>query len=116
MKVRYFLLVAVALVLLTGCHRDASALLERAEAYLPSQPDSAEVCLDSIGQPQRLNDAQKAWYGLLRTYVDNRQGKGVDSDSLIRDSYEYYLPCRSDLRHDAAAPLCPELLLHGTFL
>ena len=90
MKVRYFLLVAVALVLLTGCHRDASALLERAEAYLPSQPDSAEVCLDSIGQPQRLNDAQKAWYGLLRTYVDNRQGKGVESDSLIRDSYEYY--------------------------
>jgi len=90
MKVRYFLLVAVALVMLTGCHRDASALLERAEAYLPSQPDSAEVCLDSIGQPQRLNDAQKAWYGLLRTYVDNRQGKGVESDSLIRDSYEYY--------------------------
>lgn len=90
MKVRYFLLVAVALVLLTGCHRDASALLERAEAYLPSQPDSAEVCLGSIGQPQRLNDAQKAWYGLLRTYVDNRQGKGVESDSLIRDSYEYY--------------------------
>ena len=90
MKVRYFLLVAVALVLLTGCHRDASALLERAEAYLPSQPDSAEVCLDSIGQPQRLNDAQKAWYGLLRTYTDNRQGKGVESDSLIRDSYEYY--------------------------
>ena len=90
MKVRYFLLVAVALVMLTGCHLDASALLERAEAYLPSQPDSAEVCLDSIGQPQRLNDAQKAWYGLLRTYVDNRQGKGVESDSLIRDSYEYY--------------------------
>ena len=90
MKVRYFLLVAVALVMLTGCHLDASALLERAEAYLPSQPDSAEVCLDSIGQPQRLNDAQKAWYGLLRTYTDNRQGKGVESDSLIRDSYEYY--------------------------
>ena len=90
MKLRFFLLVIVALVMLTGCERDATALLERAEAYLPSQPDSAEVCLDSIGQPQRLNDAQKAWYGLLRTYVDNRQGKGVESDSLIRDSYEYY--------------------------
>ena len=90
MKLRFFLLVIVALVMLTGCERDATALLERAEAYLPSQPDSAEVCLDSIGQPQRLNDAQKAWYGLLRTYVDNRQDKGVDSDSLIRDSYEYY--------------------------
>ena len=90
MKLRFFLLVIVALVLLTGCERDATALLERAEAYLPSQPDSAEVYLDSVKQIERLNDAQKAWYGLLRTYVDNRQDKGVDSDSLIRDSYEYY--------------------------
>ena len=90
MKLRFFLLVIVALVMLTGCERDATALLERAEAYLPSQPDSAEVYLDSVKQIERLNDAQKAWYGLLRTYVDNRQGKGVESDSLIRDSYEYY--------------------------
>ncbi len=84
MKLRFFLLVIVALVMLTGCERDATALLERAEAYLPSQPDSAEVYLDSVKQIERLNDAQKAWYGLLRTYVDNRQDKGVDSDSLIR--------------------------------
>lgn len=90
MKLRFFLLVIVALVLLTGCERDATALLERAEAYLPSQPDSAEVCLDSIGQPQRLNDVSRAWYGILRTYTDNRQGKEIKSDSLIRDSYEYY--------------------------
>ena len=31
MKLRFFLLVIVALVLLTGCERDATALLERAE-------------------------------------------------------------------------------------
>ena len=90
MKVRYFLLVAVALVMLTGCHRDASALLERAEACLPARLDSAEVYLDSVKQIERLNDASRALYGLLRAYTDNRRGKEIKSDSLIRDSYEYY--------------------------
>ena len=90
MKLRFFLLVIVALVLLTGCERDATALLERAEAYLPSQPDSAEVYLDSVKQIERLNDVSRAWYGILRTYTDNRQGKEIKSDSLIRDSYEYF--------------------------
>ena len=90
MKVRYFLLVAVALVLLTGCERDATALLERAEACLPARLDSAEVYLDSVKQIERLNDVSRAWYGILRTYTDNRLGKEIKSDSLIRDSYEYY--------------------------
>ena len=90
MKLRFFLLVIVALVMLTGCERDATALLERAEAYLPSQPDSAEVYLDSVKQIERLNDVSRAWYGILRTYTDNRQGKEIKSDSLIRDSYEYF--------------------------
>ena len=90
MKLRFFLLVIVALVMLTGCERDATALLERAEAYLPSQPDSAEVYLDSVKQIERLNDVSRAWYGILRTYTDNRRGKEIKSDSLIRDSYEYY--------------------------
>lgn len=89
-KILFLSLVAWFSVTLIGCDHKAERLLEHAEAYLPSLPDSAEVCLDSIKQPQRLNDAQKAWYGLLRTYVDNRQGKGVGSDSLIRDSYDYY--------------------------
>ena len=90
MKVRFFLLVAVVLVVLTGCDRDAKVLLEQAEAYLPAEVDSAEKCLNSIEQPGRLGDAPRALYGLLRTHVDDRQGRGVGSDSLIRDSYEYY--------------------------
>ena len=77
-------------VTLMGCNREAKVLLERAEAYLPMQQDSAEMCLNSIEEPARLDDATRAWYGLLRTYTDNRQDKGVKSDSLIRDSYEYY--------------------------
>ena len=90
MKLRFFLLVIVALVLLTGCERDATALLEHAEACLPARLDSAEVYLDSVKQIERLNDASRALYGLLRAYTDNRRGKEIKSDSLIRDSYEYY--------------------------
>ena len=84
------LLMAGVLLTLMGCDHEAVKLLERAEAYLPAKPDSAAACLDSIRQPERLDDAERAWYGLLRTYTDNRLDKGVKSDSLIRGSYEYY--------------------------
>lgn len=77
-------------VTLVGCDHEARVLLERAEAFLPAEPDSAEMCLNGIEEPARLGDESRALYGLLRTYVDNRQGKEVKSDSLIRDSYEYY--------------------------
>jgi len=84
------LLVAGLVVTLVGCDHETDRLLERAEAYLPAEPDSAEMCLNGIEEPARLGDEPRALYGLLRTYVENRQGKEVKSDSLIRDSYEYY--------------------------
>ena len=84
------LLVAGLVVTLVGCDHETDRLLERAEAYLPAEPDSAEMCLNGIEEPARLGDEPRALYGLLRTYTDNRQGKEVKSDSLIRDSYEYY--------------------------
>ena len=77
-------------VTLVGCDHEARVLLERAEAFLPAEPDSAEMCLNGIEEPARLGDEPRALYGLLRTYVENRQGKEVKSDLLIRDSYEYY--------------------------
>ena len=84
------LLVAGLVVTLVGCDHETDRLLERAEAYLPAEPDSAEMCLNGIEEPARLGDEPRALYGLLRTYTHNRQGKEVKSDSLIRDSYEYY--------------------------
>ena len=77
-------------VTLVGCDHEARVLLERAEAFLPAEPDSAEMCLNGIEEPAKLGDESRALYGLLRTYVENRQGKEVKSDLLIRDSYEYY--------------------------
>ena len=90
-KILFLSCVVWLLVMLTGCNHEADALLERAEGFLPAQQDSAELCLNSIQQPQQLNDAQRALYGLLRTIVDNRRGKAIESDSLIKDSYEYFL-------------------------
>ena len=84
------LLVAGLVVTLVGCDHETDRLLERAEAYLPAEPDSAEMCLNGIEEPARLGDEPRALYGLLRTYTNNRQGKEVKSDLLIRDSYEYY--------------------------
>ena len=88
-KILLFSLVAGLILLFSGCNRQTDQLLERAENYLPAQPDSAEFCLNSIPQ-EELTDAQRALYGLLRTVISNHQGDGVTSDSLIRASYEYY--------------------------
>ncbi len=66
-------------------------LLEKAGHYLPAYPDSADSVLRSIMDYKKLNDSDKALYGLLRTYTDNRLHKAIKSDSLIRPAYLYYL-------------------------
>ena len=71
------------------CDRQADVMLERAESFLPAQPDSAAMCLDSV-RPEKLNDSQRALYGLLRTAVSNYFSDGIGSDTLIRESYEFY--------------------------
>ena len=88
-KILLFPLVAGLIFLINGCNHQTDTLLERAESYLPAQPDSAEVCLSGIPQ-EDLSNSQRALYGLLRTIVSNHQGDGVTSDSLIRASYTYY--------------------------
>lgn len=88
-KTLLFSLVAGLILFISGCNRQTDILLERAESYLPAQPDCAEACLDSI-QEEQLTDSQRALYGLLRTIISNHQGDGITSDSLIRASYAYY--------------------------
>ena len=83
-------LVAGLAFIFSGCNRQTDTLLERAEKFLPAQPDSAAACLNRIQSVEELEEAQKALYGLLSTIIENHQGDGVTSDSLIRSSYEYY--------------------------
>ncbi len=94
-KILFFSLVAWLSFLSSCCNRQTDALLDRAESFLPAQPDSAAVCLDSILQ-EDLNESQRALYGLLRSIVSNHRGDGVTSDSLIRESYDYYRKASRD--------------------
>ncbi len=82
--------VAVLSIIFSCCNRPTNSLLERAENYLPAQPDSAAACLGRIESCEEMDEGQKALYGLLSTIIENHQGNGVSTDSLIRGSYEYY--------------------------
>ena len=79
------------LLLLASCTGDEALIpmLERAEAYLPECPDSAECVLDSMPSTPSRGEAL-ALYGLVRTMTDAMQGKEVTTDSLIRPAYIYY--------------------------
>ena len=81
-----FLLIAVAV----SCTRQNDERLLSAESFLPANPQYADSILRGMYDLASLSDADKALYGILRTYTDNRLGHEVDNDSLIRPSYNYY--------------------------
>ena len=97
----------ITLAACTGTKSDVTALLERAESFLPASPDSAEVCLDSLGDGwTSLGSDGRALYGLLRTMTDAMQGRGIKSDSLIRPTYIYY----KEQMDGTASVLQPDIL------
>ena len=81
-----FLLIA----LFVSCTRQNDERLLSAESFLPANPQYADSILRGMSDLASLSDADKALYGILRTYTDNRLGHEVDNDSLIRPSYNYY--------------------------
>ena len=87
----YPLLAMLVMLILTSCHRGNEAeLLRKAEAFLPAQPDSADSVLRRGSSSQYLHKADRALFGLLRTYTDNRMGNRITSDSLIASSHAYF--------------------------
>lgn len=82
------LFILIAVILSCTCHDDER--LVSAERFLPSNPQAADSILSDISDIRALNDADKVLYGLLRTYTDNRLGREIVSDSLIRPAYDYY--------------------------
>ena len=72
------------------CTRQNDERLLSAESFLPDNPQNADSILKGMSDMESLSDADKALYGILRTYTDNRLGHEVDNDSLIRPSYNYY--------------------------
>jgi len=85
-----FVLVLIVVGTFVSCTDDTVVLLDKAETFLPAKPDSALDCLNQIGKPEKLGEAQRVRYGLLRTIVSNRQGVGIKDDSIIRPAYDFY--------------------------
>lgn len=77
-------------ILLTSCDSRMSRILDEADRLLPDNPDSADVVLRGVTDWQSMGRGNQALYGLLRTKTDAMQGRGVGSDSIIRQAYDYY--------------------------
>ena len=76
-------------IFLSCSSRHHAAQLQQVEDFLPDHLDSATIYLNRIN-PEHLNEEHRAWFGLLQTIVDNMRFKTVQTDSLIRPSYQYY--------------------------
>ena len=70
-----------AIVFFTSC-RDATYLeLARIEQIMETDPAKADTLLASIGEPQK--PSRKAWYAVLKTQLDYKLYREIESDSLI---------------------------------
>lgn len=68
-------------VIFFSCHNDRTIphLLDRAESFIETQPDSAEIFLDSIQMPDKLNDKLFARWCFLQSKT---------ADKLHKENYK----------------------------
>ena len=74
-----------------GCNRSRTVMLDRAEALIDSVPASAMLLLDSL-QPQveDMRHSQQMRYWFLRTYAENKLDSTLRRDSIMRLVADYY--------------------------
>lgn len=111
-------LLPLFLVVLSCSSRQDAALLQQVEDFLPDYLDSATIYLERIN-PEELNEENRAWFGVLQTIVNNLQNKNVQTDSLIRPSYEYYhriVSSQVSPRHDVQHHYAQSCLYLGRYL
>ena len=81
----------VAVIFMAGCQRVSQMkLLAEAEAFLPVEPDSADVRLRMVDVQQLDGDEEEALYALLRTMTDAMQGATSPNDTLVNRAYNFY--------------------------
>ena len=89
-------LCCLLLMFLAACTSDEQVekLLDRAEAYLPLYPDSADMMLQRIdtvlSQSVAVSRETDAHYKLVRTMTNVTWLRSIKADSVIRPAYEYY--------------------------
>lgn len=92
MKQVYIIIcVLCAAMIMTGCrHASQMNLLVEAEAFLPAEPDSADVRLQMVDVEQLRDEEESAYYALLRTMTDAMQGAECPNDTLVRKAYTFF--------------------------
>ena len=94
--------------LLSGCRRTSSArlqLLERAEAIVEENPDSALTLLSALPDAATLSPSERALRGLVLTRALDKTYCLTDNDSVIAWSYDYYCDSK-DLDRRMMATFC----------
>lgn len=90
----FLFLLALAVILVTGCKETHNKGIDLAYRLAPTAPDSALAILDSIDHA-KLGKTEMARYALVYTIAQDKSGLDVDNDSLLRTAYTYY-----NSRHD----------------
>lgn len=88
----WFLVLAVAIPLLTGCHRvvDYDSRLTHADSVMVHHPDSALRLLEALDTRQLATDGDRAYHALLLTQARYRCYVVATSDSAINLALDYY--------------------------
>lgn len=78
-------------VLILGCSSNSREWQKVGQAYslLKENPDSSLVVLSSCNR-QSFSEREQAFYGLTYYMAQDKSGVDVNSDSLLRYSYNYY--------------------------
>lgn len=92
-KRMFWFLLAMTVWVLAGCEGEVASNRElaRIDSLLEAgNKDSAWAALSDINIKQLANESDEAYYGLLRAQAMYLQGKNDASDTLIRQSVNYY--------------------------
>ena len=90
----FFSIIAALFLLLSGCSGGERVLLERADAVMEENPDSALKILRDLDRDQ-LNNNDLPYFALLMTQAQVKTDTPLDSDSLISIAYAKYADDRS---------------------
>lgn len=79
-------------VIFFSCHNDRTIphLLDRAESFIETQPDSAEIFLDSIQMPDKLNDKLFARWCFLQSKTADKLHKEMPYVEQLSRALQWY--------------------------
>ena len=82
------ILIFILLYTISACNSKHNSILQKAESYMETSPDSALNLLESIPFPKE--PTAQARYALLMTQAMYKTGIPRTSDSLINIAVDYY--------------------------